>query len=268
MMTGLHIRTGPDLADLERESLEIHGASFHRIHPAPDGRTLDRENFLRKLRGAPGSGPVRGGPGDGPPVPGGNGAGVALRDARRREMNGQETEYALEPTTFRSMREAQGITDVLEDSLADRNLGAPNVRPELVEIFSEIVNNAAEHGMTESGASAHVRFMPHRRGSAFDVVVADEGPGIRTTMAGHPGLAEDATDSEAIMLAVQELVSGTGNPVRGIGLWMTVTEMRKPGRKLWIHSGSGLLTMYGEFAPEFRETEHRRGVMVRLTIPG
>ena len=48
---------------------------------------------------------------------------------------------------------------------------------------------------------------------------------------------------------------------------MTVTEMRKPGRKLWIHSGSGLLTMYGAAGPELRDTEHRQGAMVRLTIP-
>ena len=48
---------------------------------------------------------------------------------------------------------------------------------------------------------------------------------------------------------------------------MTVTEMRKPGRKLWIQSGSGLLTMYGSAEPELREIEPRQGAMVRLTIP-
>ena len=78
-------------------------------------------------------------------------------------------------------------------------------------------------------------------------------------------LASDRTS--AIGLAVQELVSGTSNPTRGIGLWMTLTEMQKPGRKLWLHSGSGLLTMYGAEEPVIRETAHRQGVMVRLTIP-
>ena len=75
------------------------------------------------------------------------------------------------------------------------------------------------------------------------------------------------TDAAAILLATQELVWGTGNPTRGIGLWMTATEMRKPGRKMLIHSGSGLLTMYGDGEPELREIEHRQGVLVRLTIP-
>ena len=168
---------------------------------------------------------------------------------------------------FGAMAEAQALTDTLEDNLSTLNLGAPNVRAEVAEIFSEIVNNNAEHGMTEAGAQSHVRFIPHRRGEAFDVVVVDEGPGIRETLARNPGLIVPDTDADAILLATQELVSGTGTPTRGIGLWMTVTEMRRPGRKLWLHSGTGLLTMYGEVEPEFREIEHRQGVMARLTVP-
>ena len=186
-------------------------------------------------------------------------------------MHAHEKEYALEPTTFHSMQEAQELADALEGSLRGRDMGAPNVHPELnihpelVEIFSELVNNAAEHGMTPEGA--HVRYIPHRRGYAFDVVIADSGAGIRATLAGNPKAPQPETDAAAIGLAVQELVSGTGTPTRGIGLWMTLTEMRKPGRKLWIQSGPGLLTMYGTAEPQLRETEHRQGTMVRLTIP-
>ena len=175
--------------------------------------------------------------------------------------------YTLLPTTFHSMQEAQEITSTLEEHINDRNVGAANIRPVLVEIFSELVNNAAEHGMCETGVHAHIRFMPHRRGRAFDVVIADSGPGIRATLSRNPSLPETESDQEAIGLAIQELVSGTGVPTRGIGLWMTVNEMRKPGRKLWLHSGSGLLAMYGASEPELREINHRQGVMVRLTIP-
>ena len=181
-------------------------------------------------------------------------------------MSTQDIRYALESTAFHGMEEAQELADILEENLHDRNMGAANVRPELVEIFSELVNNAAEHGMTETGANVHVRFMPHRRGHAFDAVVADQGPGIRATLAGNPALPRPETDAEAIGLAIQELVSGTGVPTRGIGLWITLTQMRKPGRKLVIHSGNGLLVMYGDAEPELLETEHRQGTMVRLTI--
>ena len=182
-------------------------------------------------------------------------------------MNTDEIEYRLEPTTFHSMQEAQDLANTLEENLQNRRTGAASMRPEVVEVFSELVNNAAEHGMTPEGAHAHVRYMPHRKGHAFDVVVADSGIGIRSALANNPNLKRPETDEEAIGLAVQELVSGTGSPTRGIGLWMTLTEMRKPGRKLWIQSGSGLLTMYAEAEPEFRNTQHRQGTMVRLTIP-
>ena len=75
--------------------------------------------------------------------------------------------------------------------------------------------------------------MPHRRGHVFDIVIADSGTGIRATLARNLVLSQPETDAAAIGMAVQELVSGTGIPTRGIALWMTLTEMRKPGRKLW-----------------------------------
>ena len=184
-------------------------------------------------------------------------------------MSSEEATYALEPTTFRTIREAQEVTNILEQNLATLNLGAANTRAELVEIFSELVNNAAEHGISrqEDNAVAHVRFMPHRRNHAFDMVIVDEGPGIRATLARNPTLDVPEREAEAIGLAVQELVSGTCDSTRGIGLWMTAMEMRKPGRKLWLRSGTGLLTMYGDAETELREIEHRQGVMARLTVP-
>ena len=182
-------------------------------------------------------------------------------------MDSNDIEYALEPTVFHFMGEAQQLANTLEENLLNRRIGAANVNVEVVEMFSELVNNAAEHGMCQEGAHAHVRYIPHRRGYAFDVVVADSGDGIRATLARCPKLPQPQTDSEAIGLAVQELVSGTGIPTRGLGLWMTLVEMKKPGRKMWIQSGSGLLTMYGAAEPELKETEYRQGTMVRLTVP-
>ena len=184
-------------------------------------------------------------------------------------MHTEDAGYALEPTTFRSMLEARVLTDLLKENLQYRSMGAATVRAKLMEVFSELVNNAAEHGASPGGqpAHVHVRFMADRRGNAFDAVVVDSGPGIRTTLARNPGLPKPESDAGAIGLAVQELVSGTGDPTRGGGLWMTVTEMRRPGRKLRLHSGQGLLTMYGAAEPALRETEHRQGVMVGLTIP-
>ncbi len=157
------------------------------------------------------------------------------------------------------------MTDALEEALATQ--GSASVNAEEVEIFAEIVADAAEHGMSEYGAHAHVRCIPHRKGLALDIVIADSGPGIPTTLRRNDKLPKPRTDADAIGLAIQELVSGTGDPTRGIGLWMTTTEMRKPGRKMLIHSGTGLLTMYGDEEPALRETDCRQGTLIRLTIP-
>ena len=51
-------------------------------------------------------------------------------------MNTNGVRYALEPKVFRSMGEAQELTYTLAEDLAALNLGAANVRSELIEIFS------------------------------------------------------------------------------------------------------------------------------------
>ena len=40
-------------------------------------------------------------------------------------MHSHEKEYALEPTAFHSMQEAQELADALEESLGDQDMGAP-----------------------------------------------------------------------------------------------------------------------------------------------
>ena len=133
-------------------------------------------------------------------------------------------------------------------------------------MFSEMVNNAAEHGMSETGAHCHVRLMPHRKGLALDSVIIDRGPGIRATLERNPNIPVES-DEQALRLAVQELTSGTGDPTRGIGLWTTFLECQKPGRKLQIHSGTGRLTVYGPDSVEFSTAPEHRGTTVRFTIP-
>ena len=147
-----------------------------------------------------------------------------------------------------------------------RNNVAANIKPQVVEMFSKMVNNAAEHGMSDTGAHCHVRLMPHRKGLALDSVITDRGPGIRATLERNPNLQVES-DEQALRLAVQELTSGTGNPTRGIGLWTTFLECQKPGRKLQVHSGTGRLTVYGPDSVEFSTTLGHQGTTVRFTIP-
>ena len=55
-------------------------------------------------------------------------------------VNREDREYALEPTTFHSMREAQELADALEENLLEYHMGVANVRAAVVKIFSELVN--------------------------------------------------------------------------------------------------------------------------------
>ena len=73
-------------------------------------------------------------------------------------------------------------------------------------------------------------------------VSATNRPGdVSVPWADNPEPPRPETDADAMGLAVQELVSGTGIPARRIGLWMVLARMRK----LWFQSGSCLLTTYG-----------------------
>ena len=95
----------------------------------------------------------------------------------------KETIYLLPPSLFHSMREAQELANTLEQNLAAHHPETASISGVAVETLSELLNNAAEHGMSDAGAQCHVRAMPHRLGNSMDIVVADSGPGIRTTLA-------------------------------------------------------------------------------------
>ena len=98
-------------------------------------------------------------------------------------------------------------------------------------------------------------------------MVVNSGPGIRPNIAQNPGLPTAESDIDAIALAVQGPASETATPTRGNQLSNKVAEMRRPGRKLIIHSSTPLLVMYGAAASEITELEFRRGTVVRATIP-
>lgn len=65
-----------------------------------------------------------------------------------------ETEYVLELSSFTTMEETQVLIKALDDTLESRDLEAAEVRADVVELLSEIVFNAVEHGMTVEGAHA------------------------------------------------------------------------------------------------------------------
>ena len=119
--------------------------------------------------------------------------------------------------------------------------------------------------MSDAGAQCRVRAMPHRMGDCLDIDVADSGPAIRATLGQNPNLYATGSDQEAITLAIQR-ASGTGTPTCGIRLWLTVANMRGPDGILQIHSGIGLLTMYGAAEPQVTEAELRQGTVSHTAL--
>ncbi|MDE2639823.1 MAG: hypothetical protein OXI03_04480 [Chloroflexota bacterium] len=146
------------------------------------------------------------------------------------------------------IRRLEGQSDVERiandalSSLADQNLGAVNQRILVTETLTELAGNAVEHGNSPIGCYGMVQYYDWQEGPRFLCVVADGGVGIRQSLMKNPDLGLDlSTDWDAIEIAMQERVTGTGHPHRGKGLFEVSQEMRKPGSELLIHSGLGIV---------------------------
>ena len=152
------------------------------------------------------------------------------------------TEIVLPLTRFDSTTEAEDLTNQIHYSLSESRQGSPTIYDVTYETFSELANNAAEHSTSEIGAYGLVQFGTSEKGSQFVCGIADGGIGIKTSLLRNPSHEEFGHYEWAAMeRATEELVSGTQDYYRGIGLYETVEKMRTPGRQLIIHSGNGII---------------------------
>ena len=159
-----------------------------------------------------------------------------------RGVSSSESQIVLPLTRFRSESEAEEMVNSIIESLDASNLGSANIHPEVAETFGELANNAAYHSESEIGAFGMAQFYQSESRSRFVCAVADGGIGIRESLTKNPTYKDTVHyDWTAIEYATQELVSGTGDAHRGIGLYEISNGMRYPGRELYIHSGIGLL---------------------------
>lgn len=137
---------------------------------------------------------------------------------------------------------------------------------ELVTVVVELAGNACEHG-SECYAIAQV-YGGERSGTpGVHLAVADFGEGFAETLREHHG---PMTDSEAIVRAFEEQVSGTGHPYRGFGLSQIVDVIdAAPGNVLHIVSRSGYITRSGgRVEPHENATPLFRGTLASVYIPG
>lgn len=135
------------------------------------------------------------------------------------------------------------------------------------EVFAELALNAVQHPESPVGAFGLIQFYETQAGRRFICAVADGGIGIRQHLERNPDLVDKVSyDWDAIELALEEGISGTGSKTRGIGLFGVSEEMRKPGRQLIIHSGIGMLQITETTQSDPQRTTLFPGTLVSASI--
>ena len=157
------------------------------------------------------------------------------------------------------MDDAHILAKLLEDAVESRDLETADSRAEV----DESLFNAIEHGMTTEGAHSHVRYLPDRRGMAFDCVVVDRGPGVRANPGKGPDLPRLESDRESLQLAVQDRGVDVARPGPRPPEGPHPDNNRSEG--LWVHSGTALVR--GEDETHFTETDNFAGAMIRMVVP-
>ena len=179
-----------------------------------------------------------------------------------------DTDVLLPLTLFRNTTEAEDLTNQIHASLMESGRGTASINHVIYETFSELANNAAEHSTSEIGAYGLVLLDTSEGERRLICGVADGGIGIRTSLLRNQRHEEYGHYEWAAMdRATEELVSGTLDSYRGIGLYETVEKARIPGRELIIHSGSGIIIKGEKLTTRINSTNLFPGTMVFLSIP-
>lgn len=162
-------------------------------------------------------------------------------------------------------------TEVLENAVYDALLGPQSPAPDLAAIagghFAELAANAVQHGPSPIGALATVQAVDHNGGRQLVFVIADAGIGIKASLHQN-ALHRYAVPNEwmAISHATGELVSGTADPNRGIGLYEARNSALGSGTALTIHSGAGILHISGRDGLVAHRSNTFPGTLVQMSF--
>lgn len=180
----------------------------------------------------------------------------------------QGTQILLPLTNFHSITEADALTNQAFERLRASNAGTGSLHPLISEVFGELAMNAVQHAESTIGAFGLIQFFRLGEKNRFVCCVADGGIGVRESLGRNPANREMLLyDWIAVEYATQELVTGTLDPHRGIGLFGVAQEMRAPGRNLLLHSGRGWLKTDDLAQMEARRTRLFPGTLALVSIP-
>lgn len=141
-------------------------------------------------------------------------------------------------TWFQSVDDVERIANNLELASGP---GLTAALVEMVGVFYELALNAVEHSQRAAG------YYVIRAGSSIvdgvehTVGIADCGIGIPASLRRNPAFADVLNDADAIALATELHVTGTGEAHRGIGLDHVMGVVKSLGGSLTVLSAGGSL---------------------------
>lgn len=172
-------------------------------------------------------------------------------------------------TSFHTAVEAEKATTQVFTSLQTLREEMPgDLIPLMVVTFGKLAMNAVQHAESLVGAFGLVQMTDAGKGKALVCCVGDGGIGVRRALENNPASKDrTASDWGALEYATRQRVTGTSEEYRGIGLYSLTEDMHKPGRRLLIHSGRGVVRVNGQ--GEFAATKAKLfpGTLAFVSIP-
>ncbi len=192
--------------------------------------------------------------------------GVALDDLGVPER--ESARLIIPLTEFETEYDVEQAANDADLGLMDSGLGAANMHYVVTNAFSEFALNAVQHSESGIGSFGYLQYYESSNGPRFICAVADGGVGIRRSLERNPRLRPRVPyDWVAIEVAIQERVSGTQEPTRGMGLFGVAEEVRKEQRQLVIQSGIGALHIQEDLRSQSRRTKLFPGTLAYASIP-
>ena len=147
----------------------------------------------------------------------------------------------LPPEQFHSVDDVERIANDLELA-AGRGPGGTH--DEMYGIFYELALNAVQHSQSAAGCYAILEHSTDADGGVTHVLgVADCGIGILASLQQNPAFADVQNDADAIALATELHITGTGDQHRGLGLDYVMNVVKDWGGDFCILSGGGYLNV-------------------------
>lgn len=184
-----------------------------------------------------------------------------------------ESQTILPLRQFASISEVENLVDETLDRLR-YEVGLPgNFGVIATDTFAELGINAVQHAESPIDAFGLAQSLHSpQQEKHFACAVADGGIGIRLALHNNREIAPLSDDEAAIDYAIYENISGTGLPLRGMGLFEIAAAARNSaGRGFILHSGVGIAMLGADRQPSASWPTYERvrfpGALAAARIP-